>query len=860
MKKILFLSILSGLVLTGCTNDDLLGGDNVKGGNKDAIGFQFQQKNMTRGELQKLQNSHYEFGVFADNGGTVMDNYLVAYAESDLYKSLYSGATTYGDPSSQVDGLSYWFYESLGKTAGTYVHTAYNTPDNDQDLKYWDKSKEMYKFWAYAPYTNSAAASAVNNPVRMLLTNASTIQQLTFFNLSTFYTNPVATHQIVSADTRAAIASGADYNAEMINYNEALYDYTEYTNSQYGTDVPFDFKHINAKINLKFYNDIKGYDLEIIDAVPEGTLPGTGVAPTAAKGIQLSPATTLQSWTRANEAQPKKLPTYFEKTRVDVSAIPAATGQTAGTITVGTGATKATVVNKNLVFNKIEGNIGTTKASATPSNTTLYVLPNVKANVTAPTVAEYITPEAFEGEEWMEEIHSGKYTKWNTDDKKSTHVADSTGYTLHVSYVMHPKDGSADITMYDARVFIPASACQWVAGKAYTYIFKITKNSNGTTNPKEVDPATPAEPWVDVTDPRVREEAGLQPIVFDGIQVYDYDDVDAGEYIISETSLDWSLENAFNNLKTILSTGNTAAEGKTVAQTIYTTGTTLEGKDGTAADKAYVFTLNTVTSDYINYTGDVNNNNVFKDLQAIFQALYNEKGIKEVVYGSTTYTRSGNGETTPYSFYYDGKSIESVIATEMYDAAWIYGTGNKTSGAVKLISSNTANPDAPIFFQVKVDNTADEVFSETALKRAVVNYVPVTGSNVKVSIKENSDKNYTLTLNVVDADLMWPGFPQLTAAQNPNDNNVYKNVLHFFDGLAPEVFASVKYNGTACGENDEEGIAYVIGQEGFQLVCPGFTSDPQDPTIVSGAKTLPYPLVMNDGTNDITVYLAINVK
>lgn len=818
MKKILFFSLLAGMALAGCTNDELVN-DNAFGGDNDCIRFTYHSSNMTRAE--KLQNTHYEFGVFANNGGTVMNNYLVAYGENALYNGFIGGATTYGDPTSQVDGLSYWFYESLGKTDGTYNKTIYNTPDNDQDLKFWDKSKENYTFWAYAPYTSTVDDYAGHNAVRV----ARSGDEFTFKGLSSFYTTPVT--QIATANTAYADTKGfanAEYNNEMINYNEALYAKTTYNKGQYGTDVPFNFKHINAKVNLKFYSDVKGYNVEIIDAVPT-TLPGTGtLTPTPARGIQLSPSTTLQSWTKMTTTQPKKLPLYYEKTGgVKVTTT---TGSEAVTA-VGNGNGK---VSNNLVFELPGVTIGTTSASATASPTTLYVLPNHDGT-------NYITVD--EGgsratEDWMGDACTVGGVSTFNGGVASTHVADSTGYTLHLSYELIPTDGSASMKIYDARVFVPASACKWEAGKAYTYVFKITKNSNGTTDPKaEEDPATPGEPYVDVTDPRVPNTPALQPIVFDGVTVTDYEDVTVNpEFPITEMTLGQSLEEAFKNIKTIFSTGNTATSGKTIGQTIYDAAVTAGGT-GTSANP-YNFTLNTVTSDFIDYTDtDVNNNNVYKDLQALFQSLYNEDGIKELQYNGKTYSRSGSGSATPgltpaVCWVKDGKSIESDIAHDLFTANNVYTTtGNMTTGAVTVVSNKPIEP--ALYFTLTAHNTLDETLAETGLKKAATQFVATSnyGKKGTLSLVENTEKNYTLTLKANDEDLMWPGYPTLDASTNTNDNKVYNDVLAFMNQIIPTSFASGTFGTTTSATlADNEHLAAAVATVGFGEAVSDFTNKP----------------------------------
>ena len=78
---------------------------------------------------------------------------------------------------------------------------------------------------------------------------------------------------------------------------------------------------------------------------------------------------------------------------------------------------------------------------------------------------------------------------------------------LKLDFTMTATDGSNDvIEVKGARAIVPAQYVQWKSNFAYTYIFKISDKTNGTTG--EVD--TNGDP----TDPE-----GLKPITFDAITV-----------------------------------------------------------------------------------------------------------------------------------------------------------------------------------------------------------------------------------------------------------------------------------------------------------------------------------------------------
>ena len=77
---------------------------------------------------------------------------------------------------------------------------------------------------------------------------------------------------------------------------------------------------------------------------------------------------------------------------------------------------------------------------------------------------------------------------------------------LRVNYTLVSTDGSGEeITVYGARAFVPAAYTKWLSNYAYTYIFKISDNTNGWTNP----------------DPGSDDNEGLYPITFDAVVLDD---------------------------------------------------------------------------------------------------------------------------------------------------------------------------------------------------------------------------------------------------------------------------------------------------------------------------------------------------
>lgn len=253
MKKSFFLAV-AAVAMTACSNDVDLG---MKDANKqtadNAIGFEVRNSNMSR--AQNLQDTkHYNFGVFAyKNVATnpaIMENYLVGYSGTNVgYKTTSSDQTTIGQ--------SLWAYEKLGYldytyegSDGHYIKDNFEYMSNfkTQFLRYWDKSTDWTKFYAYAPYIKGSEKTSGEDPL--------TKDVVTFDNDNHKMTFPAGT-----------IKDGYDDPSKY----EYLYAATKVENTAYGNDVALKFKHINSKIMITFWEDIAGYSVKMINLREAGT-------------------------------------------------------------------------------------------------------------------------------------------------------------------------------------------------------------------------------------------------------------------------------------------------------------------------------------------------------------------------------------------------------------------------------------------------------------------------------------------------------------------------------------------------------------------------------------------------------------
>lgn len=134
---------------------------------------------------------------------------------------------------------------------------------------------------------------------------------------------------------------------------------------------------------------------------------------------------------------------------------------------------------------------------------------NLKENVTIGTTATGATFDRTDGDSDGQADYTTVFPKEDN----------AQNLKLKVSYTLTAPVTGETITVTNATAEIPADYLKWKPGYAYTYIFKISDNTNGSTGTPGTDPA------------------GLYPITFDAIEMVDADGL--AEYIttVSEPSI-----------------------------------------------------------------------------------------------------------------------------------------------------------------------------------------------------------------------------------------------------------------------------------------------------------------------------------
>lgn len=431
MRKLLLITACSALIAS-CTNDTELNGGNNSESKQNTIGFEVLHRNSitTKAGESNLQDAgHYNFGVFAyknisgSSSQQVMNNYLVGYKGINVGYNL-------TDANQTTLSSSNWAYEKLGSSEYTYDgtdgyykkdETFYMSNNANQYLKYWDKSSESVDFYAYAPYINGNQTA----------TFATDTKKMTIGN--------------------DGIKDGYDDRSK----HEFMYANTTVAKANYNKKVQLAFKRISAKMQIKFYEDIAGYQVQILDLKEDKT-----------SGVCAAPAIA-----HTGEGTTYTYGTLYHSAGATIdfsSATPSLS------LTGNTKFTRESTNGECLRFNVPTANpIATEKTQASASSTTYYLIP----------------------------INQ-----------------DNTGLTFHVTYKLTAEDTKETITVRNATVHVPNSACNWTSNNSYTYIFKITKNSTGTTE---------SNPTIDPSDPNPSTDKALYPIIFDECTIENWTEVDS---------------------------------------------------------------------------------------------------------------------------------------------------------------------------------------------------------------------------------------------------------------------------------------------------------------------------------------------
>lgn len=443
-------------------------------------------------------------------------------------------------------------------------------------------------------------------------------------------------------------------------------DITKVETSSYKNTVSLKFKNLAAKVRVGLYEVIPGYkvtDVKFYSAVP--TTYGTGSTSTAALFTSASNIPTSGAVT-----------VYYD-----------AEGKATAKVTTATADTKTSKVEFG-TFTTPSGGIGTS-------------LPNATFSAGSPANDAYFT------------------AVMPADVEQSL--------TLMCDYTLTSEDGSGEtINVYGAKAVVPAKYTNWLPNYAYTYIFKISDNTNGRTNPTDTNPdhdglfpITFDAVVADITDASTAEQTTVTTVATPSITSYQKDhkkgeDYKAGDIymqVMNDGTLISDLNGSNKSYLYTLAAGKTEADVIDALQMGTTSGSVTTGRNGLALTNV----TSSLTTDVTKIPGaDGKDITVTAGTAAEFTAtagkdyafVYDFTGsatpaTKDIYsYDDTVSLKAGaptDWATICTKFYTttDGETFTQVASDAEYNSTYHYYqkfTNNGRSYAVKVIHVPAATP------------------------------------------------------------------------------------------------------------------------------------------------------------------------
>lgn len=661
MKKYLFIAA-SALALASCSSEDFVGteGGNVETSANKAINF--------GGKLGKITRANEHVG--ADAAGLLNKNFIVAGYKSD--------ATA---PSSGISTNKVFDHYNIKWKANSAGTTADNTADWNyvggspytglteltngtlQTIKYWDYSAAQYDYVAFS--TGKITGITKGTP------KADTEVYLTKVTPATATTAPSKKEGTVTGGaytiTGTAKALSGCYIADLI---------TAYKGTDYSKEVNLTFRNLTTKARVAFYETVPGYSVKEVKFHQAEATSDNSI--TAATGTS---ATLYTSGATEKD-------NFFKK-------------GTAGIYFPTVGLTKKN--NKDSDYNKAHVAFFPTEKETTLS----FGEVNYDAAGSPITGALKKTSKdpSFAG------------TKDNNNYYQTVIPnEEGTTLTLCVDYTLVSDDKSGEeIKVYGAKAIIPAIYAQWKSNYAYTYIFKISDNTNGwTSTDKTQDGLFPITFNAVVVDAEKNEQSTITTVATPSITTYQKGHLysEADEYsaakgdiyvrVMNDTKL---IDDLSKNAKLYTVTANAKVPvSEATVHDALTIGVTKDeaSKENVKGRNGITLTKATLKTDITDIPGvDGNNIKVNQDSKSdavsftpentseetkTYAFVYKTKDGEDQTFVST-YTATGSETDVNANTYYTDRDCKTSAVTTLVKGTTYYYKVNKntTTYAVKVI-------------------------------------------------------------------------------------------------------------------------------------------------------------------------------
>lgn len=501
------------------------------------------------------------------------------------------------------------------------ANTAGTTSDNTNDWRYegldftalnktaTTGGKQTIKYWDYSqPQYDFIAYSIGSND---LVTDANKISEGKVYGSS------------IETPKGTGYKSYTLKGSSITDLQKCYYtDIVTVENTNYGKPVTFTFKNITAKVRVAFYETVPGYTVSDLQFYADNTTPKKDL-----------------------DGEDNQKATLFT-----------------------TGTDKLT---KNGQMDVIYPKVGLSNKTHAAYNKAFV---NVVSHDDEPSIAlgkvNYATNDVLATSAKTASMAGTSSDSYYTPVLP---VAKATPLTIRMNYTLTSEDGSGEkIKVYGAKAVIPAAYTAWQPNHAYTYIFKISDNTNGTTS-------------------TTATKEGLFPITFDAV-VNDVAENDFTHESITTVSAPSVTTYAWDKTtnKVVNAYGENAVDQYPAGSDIYFSVTTTDNKAVTKSDldkNGKLYTLGGTNADKATEA------EVIDALQV--RISESNENLADNVTGRNNLTLTAAATTLPTTIpTEDGRNIDV------------------SDNSVALLTSSTANTYAYVYF---VKDDTDETFV-TAVK------------------------------------------------------------------------------------------------------------------------------------------------
>ena len=466
MKKYFIFAAFAGVALTSCTDDDFVGNASPPAEEEALapISFSSSQNAFTRADFEGAEAADKLGGKFVvtgfkgdattSPGNVVFDNYLVKYTENTANRTESNSAN--------------WEYVLPNVNTGEAYEYVPITHARDngitsQTIKFWDYTKAQYDFFAWSAGENTAIFTGTPSAGQVLVTN---IQPNSKEGTTGWVAGDDPTRPAYSV-TGTAEDLSKFYITDILTVNKtgtAAGTYGEV--SGYNQTVKLKFRQVGTKVRIAIYETVPGYSVKDVKFY-------------TAAAVKLADEETGTTDEKAAAALQNKTATLFTTTTGTI--------HTAGTATV-----YFPIVDTPANADNNQAHIKFTASGTSKENVDGGVL-----NYTFREEGERSTGAVYLG-------RTSNTASFAGDASKEYYVfylpnENGVNLNLRVNYTLESIDGSGEtITVQGATAQVPSIYTQWKPGFAYTYLFKISDETNGYTgiydpeNPKKASIPSPS--------------------------------------------------------------------------------------------------------------------------------------------------------------------------------------------------------------------------------------------------------------------------------------------------------------------------------------------------------------------------------